>query len=171
MNRIIISISIIFLFLLNSCGGFKKVDSDVPQNAQERARKNVQEGRGVSIGGMLGGRKGTNYEFSSSNPMWRASVEILDFLPFSVVDYSGGMLITDWYSEGNNNNSSLKITVRFLSNEVRSDSLKIIVHEKKCVSNNNCAVKILNTKIKEELLTSIVKRAATLEKDSKTKKK
>jgi hypothetical protein len=171
MNRIIISISIIFLFLLNSCGGFKKVDSDVPQNAQERARKNVQEGRGVSIGGMLGGRKGTNYEFSSSNPMWRASVEILDFLPFSVVDYSGGMLITDWYSEDNNNNSSLKITVRFLSNEVRSDSLKIIVHEKKCVSNNNCAVKILNTKIKEELLTSIVKRAATLEKDSKTKKK
>ena len=171
MNRIIISISIIFLFLLNSCGGFKKVDSDVPQNAQERARKNVQEGRGVSIGGMLGGRKGTNYEFSSSNPMWRASVEILDFLPFSVVDYSGGMLITDWYSEGNNNNSSLKITVRFLSNEIRSDSLKIIVHEKKCVSNNNCAVKILNTKIKEELLTSIVKRAATLEKDSKTKKK
>jgi len=171
MNRIIISISIIFLFLLNSCGGFKKVDSDVPQNAQERARKNVQEGRGVSIGGMLGGRKGTNYEFSSSNPMWRASVEILDFLPFSVVDYSGGMLITDWYSEDNNNNSSLKITVRFLSNEVRSDSLKIIVHEKKCVSNNNCAVKILNTKIKEELLTSIVKRAATLEKESKTKKK
>ena len=171
MNRIIISISIIFLFLLNSCGGFKKVDSDVPQNAQERARKNVQEGRGVSIGGMLGGRKGTNYEFSSSNPMWRASVEILDFLPFSVVDYSGGMLITDWYSEGNNNNSSLKITVRFLSNEIRSDSLKIIVHEKKCVSNNNCAVKILNTKIKEELLTSIVKRAATLEKESKTKKK
>jgi len=120
---------------------------------------------------MLGGRKGTNYEFSSSNPMWRASVEILDFLPFSVVDYSGGMLITDWYSEDNNNNSSLKITVRFLSNEVRSDSLKIIVHEKKCVSNNNCAVKILNTKIKEELLTSIVKRAATLEKESKTKKK
>lgn len=170
MNRIIISISIIFLFFLNSCGGFKKVDSDVPQNAQERARKNVQEGRGVSLGGMLGGRKGTNYEFSSSNPMWRASVEILDFLPFSVVDYSGGMLITDWYSEGNNN-SSLKITVRFLSNEVRSDSLKIIVHEKKCVSNNNCAVKILNTKIKEELLTSIVKRAATLEKESKTKKK
>ena len=171
MNRIIISISIIFLFLLNSCGGFKKVDSDVPQNAQERARKNVQEGRGVSIGGMLGGRKGTNYEFSSSNPMWRASVEILDFLPFSVVDYSGGMLITDWYSEDNNNNSSLKITVRFLSNEVRSDSLKIIVHEKKCVSNNNCAVKILNTKIKEELLTSIVKRADNLEKESKTKKK
>lgn len=171
MNRIIISISIIFLFFLNSCGGFKKVDSDVPQNAQERARKNVQEGRGVSIGGMLGGRKGTNYEFSSSNPMWRASVEILDFLPFSVVDYSGGMLITDWYSEDNNNNSSLKITVRFLSNEVRSDSLKIIVHEKKCVSDNNCAVKILNTRIKEELLTSIVKRAATLEKESKTKKK
>ena len=34
--------------------------------------------------------------------MWRASLEILDFLPFSTVDYSGGMIITDWYSDDNN---------------------------------------------------------------------
>ena len=64
--------------------------------------------------------------------MWRASLETLDFLPLTTVDYSGGMIITDWYSENNNNNESIKITVRFLSNEIRSDSLKLIVHKKNC---------------------------------------
>ena len=85
------------------------------------------------------GKGATNYEFSTSNPMWRASLEILDFLPLSTVDYSGGMIITDWYSESNSD-ESIKITIRFLSNEVRSDNLKIIVHKKKmCECNKLCS--------------------------------
>ena len=102
--------------------------------------------------------------------MWRASIEILDFLPLSVVDYSGGMVITDWYSDQVNTNNSLKITVRFLSNEIRSDSLKIIVHEKKCSTSNSCTINILDSRLKEELLTSILRKAATLEKELKKKK-
>ena len=67
---------------------------------KERARKNIEEGRGVSLKNIISGRIGTtNYEFSTSNPMWRASLEILDFLPLTTVDYSGGIIITDWYSE------------------------------------------------------------------------
>jgi hypothetical protein len=101
--------------------------------------------------------------------MWRASLEILDFLPLTTVDYSGGMIITDWYSD-NNSNESIKITVRFLSNEIRTENLKIIVHKKTCL-NNNCKVLLVNnTKIGEELLTTIIRKAAILEKDSKKKK-
>ena len=48
---------------------------------------------------MIGVGSKTTYEFSTSNPMWRASLEVLDFIPLSTVDYSGGMIITDWYSE------------------------------------------------------------------------
>ena len=119
---------------------------------------------------MVGGR-GTTYEFSTSNPMWRASLEILDFLPFSTVDYSGGMIITDWYSE-NNSNDAIKITVRFLANEVRSDSLKISVHKKECKSNMNCQTNLLkNSTIGNELRTSIIRKAAILERESKNKKK
>ena len=86
--------------LLNSCGGFKKVDArKTPLKGMDRARKNVEEGRGISLKN-LGKRGGSmNYEFSSSNPMWRASLEILDFLPLVTVDYSGGVIITDWYSD------------------------------------------------------------------------
>ena len=164
---------IIFAFLTN-CSGLSKTDTrKVPVNAQERARKNIEEGKGVSINKMLKGARGsTNYEFSSSNPMWRASLELLDFMPMTTVDYSGGMIISDWYSDQNSNSEFIKITIRFLSNEVRSDSLKVIVHKKKCKLNNNCVTTILeNSSIKDQLQTSIIKKAAVLEKEAKNSKK
>ena len=142
----------------------------MPDTAKAKARKNVEEGRGTSIGGLLK-RGGTNFEFSSSNPMWRASLETLDFIPLTTVDYSGGMIITDWYADGSSNKESIKITLRFLSNEIRSDSLKVIVHKKVCTNNQGCKTNLLsNTKIKEELHTTIIKKAALLEKQSKKKK-
>ena len=104
--------------------------------------------------------------------MWRASLETLDFLPLTTVDYSGGIIITDWYSDNSSNNDSIKISIRFLANEVRSESLKVIVHQKTCTQNLNCKVALLtDTKIKEELHTTILRKAALLEKDSKKKKK
>ena len=157
------------LFLvLSGCETFKPTSSkDTPTNAMERAKKNVEEGRGISVKGILGGNKNSNYEFSTSNPMWRASLETLDFLPLSVVDYSGGIIITDWY--GDNQKENLKITIRFLSNEIRADSLKIIVHQKLCLENNKCKINILNSKINDELLSSIIKKAAILRKETEKK--
>ena len=150
-------------FFLTNCSKFKPTNArETPTNALERAKKNVEEGRGVSIGGALNRNKNTTYEFSTSNPLWRASLEALDFLPLSVVDYSGGIIVTDWY--GDEINESIKITIRFLSNEIAANSLKIIVHKKNCPINSNCSVNILNSKINNELLTSIVKKAAVLEK-------
>ncbi len=165
-------IYLISLGFLTSCGGFKKVDQrQMPDGAKAKARKNIEEGRGVSLGGMLGGGN-TNYEFSSSNPLWRASLETLDFLPLTTVDYSGGTIITDWYSDNSNTDSSIKITVRFLSNEISAGSLKVIVHQKKCNANNNCQVNLLNeSKIKNELNSVILRKAAVFEKEQKTKKK
>ena len=165
-----IFVLLIGLIVLQSCGGAfkpKKVDTrNIPINAEERARKNINEGRGTSLGGLVRGKGSTNYEFSTSNPMWRASLEILDFLPLSTVDYSGGLIITDWYSE-NNSFDSIKITVRFLDNEIRSENLKIIVHKKTCDSNSNCKINLLSqNKISEELQTTIIRKAALLDKES-----
>ncbi len=164
----------ISLITVSSCGMYEKVDQrQMPDGAEAKARKNLEEGKGVSIGGLIKNRSrgAVNYEFSTSNPMWRASLEILDFLPLTTVDYSGGMIITDWYSESNSD-ESIKITIRFLSNEVRSDNLKIIVHKKKCVSTTNCAVTQLgNNEITNELVSSIVKTAARFEIEDKEKNK
>ena len=139
--------------------------------AEEKRRKNIEEGRGVSLKGIMGNRGGsTNYEFSSSNPMWRATLETLDFLPLITVDYSGGVIITDWYSD-NSESDSIKITIRFLSNEIRSDSLKVIVHKKVCKTSSNCTVNISQSNIiKDELRSTILRKAALLEKSDKKKK-
>ena len=110
---------------------------------------------------------GTNYEFSTSNPMWRATLDVLDFLPLSTVDYSGGVIISDWYTDNANNNQALKITVRFLSNVVQTNSLKVIVHRKKCSVNQSCNVEIFQSRIQEELVASILREAALLEKQKK----
>ncbi len=169
-------VAIIAISTLSSCGKdfFKYTPvKDSPTKGTERARKNVEEGRGVSLSGLARGGGSTTYEFSTSNPMWRASLEILDFLPMTTVDYSGGIIITDWYSDiSSGNEDSIKITVRFLSNDIRSDSLKIIVHKKKCIPQQPCAVEVLSkSAISQELRASIIKKASVLDKESKNKKK
>ena len=165
---------IIFLStFLTSCKGFFKYApaKDTPVQGEARAKRNVEEGKGISVNRIFKGRKGgTNYEFNTSNPLWRASLEILDFIPLTSVNYSGGIIITDWYSDGLQSDA-LKITVRFLSNEIASDSLRIIVHERKCTAANNCIIKELNSTIKDELRISIIKRAALIQSETNTKKK
>ena len=172
MKKIINFLLILVITLTTySCGGFKKVDQrSRPTDPEERRRQAVNEGRGTGINDLFNRRGSTNFEFSSSNPMWRASLETLDFLPLITVDYSGGVIISDWYSEGGNNDA-IKLTIRFLSNEVRSDSLKIIVHKKNCDQNLNCKTSLSSSKlIKDELRSTILRKAALLEKSSKEKK-
>ena len=154
-----------------SCGSFKKVDQRERANTpEERRRQAVNEGRGTGINELFRRGKGGSFEFSSSNPMWRASLETLDFLPLTTVDYSGGVIITDWYSQ-DSSTESIKLTVRFLSNEIRSDSLKIIIHKRECDSRSNCSTSVSQSNlIKDELRSTILRKAALLEKSDKEKK-
>ena len=130
---------------------------------EERARKNIEEGKGFSLKKAVGGRK-TTYEFSTSNPLWRATFDVIDFMPLVTVDYSGGMIVTDLYTDSNTTNDSLKFTIRFLSNEIRADSLKIIIHRKTCKVQSNCIIKkITSTKLEDTIRTDIIRKAALLD--------
>ena len=167
---------LVILALLSSCSGGKFWDPadarKVPPNVNERVRKNLEEGKGFSFSKARSGMGGTSYQFASSNPMWRATLEILDFLPLANVDYSGGIITTDWYNEGTSSNESIKITVRFLTNEIRSDGLKIIVHKKRCTIQQKCTVKKISSALEHELLVAILKKAVLFEKEyNKSKKK
>ena len=169
-------ILLVFL-ILNGCGGGLKLPKPgdartMEMEGQERARKNVEEGRGVSAKQIFSRNRNTNYEFSTSNPLWRATFDVIDFMPLVTVDYSGGMIITDWYTDSNTSNDSLKFTIRFLSNEIRADSLKIIIHKKTCKIESNCIIKkITSNKIENAIRSDIIKKAALLEVESKKKKK
>ena len=113
-------------FILTSCGIYKRSDvKDNPVNVDARVRKNIEEGRGIRFG--KGSSQGGVFDFASSNELWRASIDILDFVPFTNASYSGGIIITDWFSGNSkveNEKRELKITVRFLTNEIRSDALE-----------------------------------------------
>ena len=155
MRNFIKIIALFFLFSsVVSCGGFKKVDTrKVPISGPERAKKNVREGRGVGLGQIVGQARGsTNYEFSTSNPMWRATLDILDFLPLTTVDYSGGVIISDWYTDNSNKDQALKVTVRFLSNTVQSNSIKVTVHKKNVQLIRHVMSNYLNLEFKKNLL-------------------
>ena len=160
---------IAFILPLNGCGPniFKRADvKDVPVNVNERVKKNIEEERGIRFG--KGKGQGGTFDFASSNELWRASIEVLDFVPFTNASYSGGILITEWF-DGNSteqNNRNLKITVRFLTNEIRSDALDISIHEKICVSNSfDCSVSKIESKLENDIKIAILKRAAFLEKN------
>ena len=165
---------IMILGFLSSCGIYAPSDArTVSPNSKERVKKNLEEGKGISFGKMMDGRgSGTSYQFASSNPMWRATLEILDFLPLANVDYSGGIITTDWYSEGTSLDESIKITVRFLTNEIRSDGIRIIVHKKRCDIQQQCSIKKISSTLEQELQVAILKKATIFQRDyDKTKKK
>ena len=160
----------IFLFtliilILNQCGIYRKTDArKIPTNAKERVKKNIEEGRKIKFG-QLGSKGSGKFEFATSNEMWRATVDILDFMPLSNADYGGGVIITDWYNENNRENESIKIMVQFLSNEIRADGIKITIYNKICNSNNNtnCSTSVDDdNSIGQELKLAILRKAAEL---------
>ena len=77
------------------------------------------------------------------------------------------MIISDWYTDNTNKNQALKITVRFLSNTVQTNSLKVTVHRKKCSVDQSCNVELFKSRIQEELVGTILRKAAILEKQKK----
>ena len=131
----------------------------------------MEEGRGFRVNNAFKKPGGGVFEFASSNELWRASLDIIDFMPLTSVNYSGGIIITDWYSTDQSSNESIKISIRFLSNEIRSDALDIKVFNKKCLTETNCVISEKSGNITIELKQKILKTAAIYEKEKKDKKK
>jgi hypothetical protein len=161
------------LFVLNGCNG-KLPGADArkyPADPKKRIEQNIKEGKAFRLMDLNNNKAGGTFEFASSNELWRASLDVIDFMPLTSVNYSGGIIITDWYSDEQNQNESIKISIRFLTNEIRSDALDIKVFNRKCVNNlMNCKItetnKILVTELKKEIL-----KKATIYKSKKKDKK
>ena len=172
LQNIKFTLIILMIFTLTSCsqGFFKTGDARKnPPDPRERVKKNLEEGKGFRLMDSMTGNRGTNFEFASSNGLWRASLEVLDFMPLTSANYSGGIIITDWYSEQGNTEESIKITIRFLSNEVRSDAVDVDVFYKKCVAANNCKINKQDGQLKKEITRQILAKAAVYKKLQKDK--
>ena len=163
---------LIVSFFLNACSGMPGADArKYPADTKKRVAQNVAQGKGFTLMNSVGGSKGGVFEFASSNELWRASLDTIDFMPLASVNYSGGIIITDWYSTDQTSNESIKISIRFLTNEIRSDALDIKVFNKKCLTQLNCTISEKTGKLVPELKGKILKTAAVYEKEKKEKKK
>ena len=155
--------------LLNSCASLPGSDArKFPPDPKERVKKNIEEGRGFRLMDKFGKGGSGNFEFASSNELWRASLDTIDFMPLASVNYSGGIIITDWYST-NNSNESIKVSIRFLTNEIRSDALDIKVFKRKCTTQNSCIVSEQSGNLTTELTRKILKTAKIYENQKKDK--
>tara|TARA_B100000941_G_scaffold44258_1_gene27256 strand:- start:972 stop:1559 length:588 start_codon:yes stop_codon:yes gene_type:complete len=172
-RNIIIFFSLIILLTQSACNALKprKVSAkDFPPDPRERVKKNIEEGKGFRL--FDGKGSGTTYDFASSNPLWQATLDTLDFMPLVSANYSGGIVITDWYSENDTPNESVKISVRFLTNEIRSDALDIDVFLKKCSQNlTNCSISKNNNDLVADLNLNILKKASIYQRTMLEKRK
>ena len=165
-SKINILLFVLITFILSSCGIYKPVDArKVPVNINDRVEKNIQQGKGYRLFGAQ--TRGGTFDFATSNEMWRASLDLLDFTPLSNVDYSGGIIITDWFADANSSeNEQIKITVKFLSNEIRADGLDVIIHKKICNTENKCKTIKVESAIENEIKLAILKKAAELKENA-----
>jgi hypothetical protein len=165
-----LTLFLIILFLSACNGKIPGADArKVSFDPNERVRKNIEEGRGFRINDAFSKKGSTNYEFATANELWRASLDTIDFMPIATANYSGGILITDWYSDNENSNELIKISIRFLTNEVRSDAIDIKIFYKKCENLINCKITQKSGELKNELKKEILKKAVLYAKETKEK--
>ena len=166
---------LVFIIILSSCSNKPNKEENVgtqekfEPNAYERA-KNFAEKNPVTLFGKDSKDKNTNFDFSTSNVLWRASLKTLDFIPLATVDYSGGIIITDWYSEGKSNREQIKIQIRFFSTELRSESIQVISYKKICENNNECSNLAGNENFNKEIKALIINNARQIRIEENKKK-
>ena len=186
-SKKIVIIAFFLTFSLLFLGCSKKEDPNSPEgsifkkkrinpNVDERAREAAD--KGPNILDRFGSEKGTNFQFGTSNVLWRATLSSIDFMPLLAVDYAGGVIVTDWYGQNLNNNSEnseeIKLTIKFLSNELSIASVEVDSHKKICVK-FKCSIekdnKQLNAALKNKIITMARKISIEDENKKNNKKK
>ena len=168
----LLTVILISSIFLTSCQ-LAKMGGDAKKNPPDprlRVKKNLEEGKGFRLMDMNKNKGGGTFEFASSNELWRASLDTIDFMPLASVNYSGGIIITDWYTADSSTNELVKISIRFLTNEIRSDALDIKIFTKKCDSQNKCIITEDSENLVVELQKEILKKAVIYEKKNPDKK-
>jgi hypothetical protein len=142
----------------------------IEPDPNKRAREIADKGGGI-FGDIGKTKNSTTFDFATSNALWRATLKSLDFLPLVNADYSGGVIIYDWYSEDLNSKEQIKISIRFLSNELRADSLQITSHKRICDENNKCSTSKLKDGFSNEIKDTILMTARNLRIEEAKKEK
>jgi len=166
---------IIFIIItfLNHCAKTNPITGEkvlIETDTAKKSREFVDKQGGL-FGDIGGKNKSTTFEFGTSNVLWRATLKSLDFLPLLNADYSGGIIIYDWYSQANNPKEQIKISIQFLNNELRSDSIKITAHKKICDNADRCSNSTTDQNFANSIKENIIASARMLKIEEAKKEK
>ena len=165
------------LIVLQGCSSVDPVTGEkvlIEPNPDKRAREFADKGGGIfgNIGKIVANKSsGGAIDFESSNVLWKATLKTLDFLPLLNADYTGGIIIYDWYTGTTNSKEQIKVSVRFLNNELRSDSIKVTTHKKICESTDKCLNTVMDQKFSDNIKDSIIASARALKIEEAKKEK
>lgn len=151
-----IKVLFIVVLFLSNCAKTDPITGEkilIETDPKEKAKKAVEQGGGIfgNIAKSGIGGQGAIPSFANSNVLWKATLKSLEFLPLANTDYTGGIIIYDWYSQESNSQEQIKLSVRFLSDELRSDSILIIAHKRNCENTNKCS----NVKVEQKFIDTI----------------
>ena len=164
MNKILILL--IFSIVISCSSKTDPVTGEkilIEPNVDKRAREAADKGGGI-FGDINNKKKdsGISYNFANSNPLWRATLKTLDFLPLINADYSGGVIIYDWYSENLNSDEQIKVSIKFLSDQIRSSSIEITAHKKICDVSGKCFMSKAEDKFSNQIKETIITTARSI---------
>ena len=102
-------------------------------NLGTAARAGLLAVAAVSLAACGGGKKTPRADLAASKVtsigvnsyLWRASLEALAFMPLLQTDRNGGVIVTDWYTNPNNPNERMKVSVTILDQDLRADALRV----------------------------------------------
>ena len=172
-KRCFIMLLVTCIFFIFSCSKNDQIDDQgyIEPNLKKRIENERNKGGGIFGDIGKSSNKQNTVDFSTSNVLWRATLKSLEFLPLMNVDYSGGVIIYDWYSNPNKPSEQIKISVQFLNNELRSDSIKIIAHKKICENINKCSNLEIDQQFASSVKESIINSARLLKIEEAKKEK
>lgn len=172
LNNFLIVLTLLFILACSKADPTDTENQRFEPSPEKRARAYADKGGGI-FGDINNVKKSgsTTYDFATSNVMWRATLKTLDFLPLSNVDYSGGVIVYDWYADNLNSKEQIKISVRFFNNELRSDSIEIIAHKRICETLDKCFVSKLNNNFSNDIKDNILSAARSLKIEETKKEK
>ena len=163
-------ISMCLLILLLNCSNS---EIDPITGKKKRFEPNVKK-RVNTESGIIFSNKGNNsgnFDFATSNALWRASLKVIEFMPLSSASYSGGIITTDWYSGSTNTSEEIKITIRFLSDELNINSINVTSYKRICTNSMSCKVGKGSSEVSNKIKEKIIEEARKISIEQTKKKK
>jgi hypothetical protein len=131
LRRIFI-VTALFPLFLGACSD-SGVEADPTYSNKEREQL-YKNGSVLSDEGgtdMFGGdTKSKNQDASGigvNGFLWRASLDVISFMPMASADPFGGVIITDWYSPPDTPNERTRLNIFIRDRELRADGIKVSV--------------------------------------------